>query len=279
MDKAKATYLLVAANVVVLVGASVFLVLSLVGEEAPREEGAAARGTSAAARPVHAARGLPPEERRPAEGPGAAVPPPPLLPGESRVPEPPVLPADTLKKRRRTRWLIKRLELAVELYRARTGHYPPSTLGEGNAVNEGVEALAAHLGAAGLLDWLDDPAYLGNTDGDAFPEGFSLLGKPLGGGERREILDAWGNPLVYFRSDRYASRQTCRISGEDQVAVPQVSRLAEEYRTRRVLEEKMPARRGPEYHGRDFVQIWSAGPDGRNENGGGDDVTSWNIRE
>jgi len=45
------------------------------------------------------------------------------------------------------------------------------------------------------------------------------------------------------------------------VAIPRISALTQEH------------------HARDYLQIWSAGLNRRNENGRGDDLTSWYIRD
>ena len=164
------------------------------------------------------------------------------------IPEPatlPELPPETPERIRETEWLLKSLVLAIELHRGRRGELPPGRTEGVNEVNEGIEALFARLDSEGLLDRPARARWTGDTDGDGRPE----------------ILDAWGNPLVYFRHDDYGANETVRIGGREQAARPRISALTHEF------------------HARDFVQIWSAGPDGVNEDGGGDDVTSWHIRE
>jgi hypothetical protein len=138
---------------------------------------------------------------------------------------------------------VAEVALACELAKGSRGEFPAS--GTGDGVNEGAEALHAALVAGGWLGRVVRDAPVGDTDGDG----------------REEVLDLFGNPLLYFRNDRYDAPARYRISGHDVVAVPQLS-----------------ARTG-EYHARDFVMVWSAGPDGENANGLDDDITSWHIRD
>jgi hypothetical protein len=138
---------------------------------------------------------------------------------------------------------VAEVALACELSMSTYEEFPPP--GTGEDVNGGAESLFAALSAGGYLGRVVRDAPSGDTDGDG----------------KTEILDFFGNPLVYFRSDRYDASGRYRISGRDIVAVPQLS-----------------VRTG-EYHARDFVMVWSAGPDGENGNGLGDDITSWHIRD
>ncbi|MHC4469395.1 MAG: hypothetical protein ACYTDY_06445 [Planctomycetota bacterium] len=168
--------------------------------------------------------------------------PAPFLVEDPPPPEPQDPESDESAKIRQTRRLLKVLALACEIYRFRHAEFPPSSVAGGDEVNAGAEALLAHLDAAGLLRECDPR---GDTDAD----------------ERMEIVDAWGNPLIYFRGNGCTETRTYRIAGRDQSATPPGPRP------------------GKARHPLDFVRIWSAGLDGENEDGAGDDVTSWRAKE
>jgi len=95
------------------------------------------------------------------------------------------------------------------------GWYPPTSMvrlrdangakvgkevGEGNEMNRGIETVfvALHLKGLAIQTDLPDDA-IGNTDDDQLPKNPTQLD----GMARREILDAWGNPLAYFNSADY----------------------------------------------------------------------------
>jgi hypothetical protein len=153
MDKVKSTYLLVAVNVAVLLAAAIFIVMSVGKKKLDVDDGGKTSPDAFGERgPTVDKRGYPE-----AVGPGEAskaprdgieirtVRPPNLRVGDSLLPVVEEMPEDTLEKVRETQWLLKNLVLGCELYKSRHGKYPPSSIDESNDVNEGVEALFAHL--------------------------------------------------------------------------------------------------------------------------------------
>jgi hypothetical protein len=74
----------------------------------------------------------------------------------------------------------------------------------------------------------------------------------------REYVDIWGTPYVYFPYQAYGAK--ARYSKED----------GEEFEACVVKDVASGWWPAPSK----FV-IWSCGPDGVNENGGGDDIVSW----
>ncbi len=171
-------------------------------------------------------------------------------------------------KEAKTRVLIDQLTRAVEAYHdseAGGGDYPPTSLRERgagtNGVNEGVESLLAHLMSRRGGPFVEDlkESDYGNTDNDTItgwdPQWI------FGDSRAREIVDAWGNPLVYFHWRDYEHPSS--------------------YMTRYKLRNKRyvnarPARdrnkTWPRY--RKFM-IWSMGPDGGNKDGHGDGPCNW----
>ncbi len=135
---------------------------------------------------------------------------------------------------------VGRLGVHLDTLRAVRGSYPSSNAADFGR-NRGVEALSAALKKSGRDVELFGLA-IGDTDADG----------------RSELLDPWGRPLVYFSPDDYATSQQWGKDGGDAGA------------------SKNPAT--GEFAARMRFQLWSAGPNGLNENGGGDDIVSWEIR-
>ncbi|MBK8978079.1 MAG: type II secretion system protein [Planctomycetes bacterium] len=105
----------------------------------------------------------------------------------------------------------------IEAYERTYGAFPPSDysllapqkdwqFGADNGKNTGIESLVLHLSfdsrAGGTLDQHED--WLANTDGDKTPATIPLLERR----ERVEVVDAWGNPLAYFRAPYDGASQT-----------------------------------------------------------------------
>ena len=110
---------------------------------------------------------------------------------------------------------VAQATILIQDWRGRFSHYPPSAMTRMerifdepcctrqpvNGTNEGIETVFQALYWPGFdtpAQW--QPEQLGNTDDDR-------LEKPVNGTgslELTEIVDAWGNPLVYFASDEYA---------------------------------------------------------------------------
>jgi type II secretory pathway pseudopilin PulG len=164
---------------------------------------------------------------------------------------------------------ITRLRLGVENFADLDpyGDWPPATLAPlgvagSNGVNEGNESLVVCLstqrGEGPYFEFEFDR--LANLDGDAGPEKVLREGfrSPYAGNELKEYVDVWGNPYVYFPAAAYGTK----AAYTDGDGVPFEAAV-----TRDTDTGTYPARLN-------FV-IWSSGPDGRNENGGGDDIVSW----
>lgn len=160
---------------------------------------------------------------------------------------------------------IELLAAAIEQYAADFGDYPPSSLRDlgvrTNGVNEGNKALVRCLttpernGPYIELDEEDLQSLSGDRLVGEDPTR-SILQTPV----LLELVDPWGNPYVYFHHRDYRGGdpyERYTIGGEEQRCRPEPSEKTGQY----------PA------FGR-FL-LWSAGPDGVNENGRGDDVTSW----
>jgi prepilin-type N-terminal cleavage/methylation domain-containing protein len=165
-----------------------------------------------------------------------------------------------------TKATLEALRGALENYQSRFGDYPPSSLavfrvGLPNDTNLGIESatacLASTIGGRPVIDNLSGDLF-GNTDKD------TLGGNPtkwfFGDLQLREIVDDWGNPVVYFHHRDYAKSEAFSkyvIGGKTQVCKPQRSGAT------------------ATFHNPYKYQIWSAGADGVNQNGGDGDVPGW----
>jgi prepilin-type N-terminal cleavage/methylation domain-containing protein len=161
---------------------------------------------------------------------------------------------------------IVRLRLAAEQYQADFGDYPPTSLRElgaisTNGVNEGIESLLRCLTTrrerGPYLQF--DEKELANTDGDSISR--DPCDSVIESKELFEIVDPWGNPFIYFHNRDYRGGEKIEryefADGERPRCKPHPS-------------EKTGAFPAPG----SFV-IWSAGPDGKNDDGEGDDIASW----
>ncbi len=145
----------------------------------------------------------------------------------------------------------------MEGYYAAYGDYPPTTLADmysgGFAGNNGIESVVYCLSSQDkggpFLSGVMDSDFC-NLDNDSFGS------VPL-----REINDSWKAPIVYFHSRDYdnpskGNNYSFRKSGA--AIMPQLN----------------PATPGAYYNSYTF-QLWSAGPDEKNNNGLTDDVNNW----
>ena len=103
--------------------------------------------------------------------------------------------------------------------------------------NEVIEWLASELALSVR------PCDLGDTDEDGRPE----------------LVDSWGNPLAFFPRQLYGREQVVCL------------RTGEIVRIRECLDGN-----GTPYWP-DDVQLWSFGPNGRNDKGRGDDIPCWSF--
>lgn len=107
------------------------------------------------------------------------------------------------------------LPTAIDLFKGEFKKYPPTNMADlaqfprwvglsisGNTTNEGGECLLVALRHPDLttpLQQLPGANPFGNTDGDIWnktPEGSDYV-------DAKEILDAWGNPIVYISKNSY----------------------------------------------------------------------------
>lgn len=165
-----------------------------------------------------------------------------------------------------TESIVSNLSAAISQYQLTYRDYPPTSLERNkvripNDTNNGIESLLACLTikVKGGPFYTPQEDILVNTDGD------SLERLPaawyFGDGQLREVVDPWGNPLIYFHFRDYEKPDPKTVSyiigGKTVKCEPQKS-------------DKTKL-----YHAPGSFQIWSAGANGINENGGGDDIKNW----
>jgi prepilin-type N-terminal cleavage/methylation domain-containing protein len=168
--------------------------------------------------------------------------------------------------------LIQNLKIALDDYASDTrfGDYPPTSLRllddtfSTNGVNEGIESAAACLSTQDR-GFSYDPGkedYYGNTDGDNLPNGFSNNSRFKKRGAL-ELLDAFGNPLVYIRGSDIKNIKSYmqKIKRADGKIIT-VKLPKPDKNTGNIPDESR------------FL-IWSLGPDGEDNQGEGDDICSW----
>ncbi len=156
-----------------------------------------------------------------------------------------------------TRAMIAKIETGLESYYAAYGDYPPTTLADmytgGFAGNNGIESVVYCLSSQDkggpFLLGVKESDYI-NLDNDSFGN------VPL-----REIIDGWMAPIVYFHSRDYDNPS----KGGNYSFKRAGASIAPQFN---------PALPGTYYNQITF-QIWSAGPDEKNNNGLGDDVNNW----
>ncbi len=166
---------------------------------------------------------------------------------------------------------LQSFRAAAQQFRQEMGDFPPSQLHDvgseliGNGLNDGNESLFLFLMSRRLGEPLFEPREdrWVNTDSDTFT-GTQLPKvqkevQPVHSTEKRlEYSDLWGNPFVYIHNRDYGSSFDYMTS-EGEVFTVQA--------------QKNP-QTGTFYAPTSF-QLWSLGGDGINQNGGGDDIVSW----
>lgn len=161
---------------------------------------------------------------------------------------------------------IDLIAAAVEQYASDFGDFPPTSLSafglRTNRLNEGSKSLVRCLTTTEREGpYFEFPeGRLGTLSGDRLQTRDDPTRSTMQTPTLFEILDPWGNPLIYYhhqdyRGGREIERYT--IQDEQQRCVPQ------------------PSEKTGQLPGFGRFLIWSAGPDGVNENGQGDDVCSW----
>ncbi len=165
---------------------------------------------------------------------------------------------------------IALLSLAVENFADQDeyGDWPPATLDRlgisgANEENQGIEGLVLCLATQrGEGPYFTDfkPEQFTNTDDDMGPENVlkGPLNVPFKDAQLREYTDLWGNPYIYMPFRSYGEK-FLYIDSEGEAFDACLEKDPETGMWPAPLK---------------FV-IWSCGPNGENENGGGDDVASW----
>jgi prepilin-type N-terminal cleavage/methylation domain-containing protein len=143
-----------------------------------------------------------------------------------------------------------------------TGDFPPDNYAglaavPPNDLNTGIESLVAFLSRPGVPWPSLDEKNLGNTDGDQFPKKVTRYGTQ----DAFELVDYWGNPLVYIHCRSYGKKQKawCRVRS---------SGAWEEQVVEAVRDPKTQ-----EYYRQESFQLLSAGRDG--VFGTGDDLANF----
>jgi prepilin-type N-terminal cleavage/methylation domain-containing protein len=166
-----------------------------------------------------------------------------------------------------TQTLIEKIKIALEGYESAYGDYPPTSLRDegyfSNSTNDGIESLLVHLASKARNEPMEvGEKYLDNTDKDEVPKSYPLNWY-FGDSKAREIVDSWGNPLIYFHRNDYEApkkyMRTYKLKGGKKITGVKPGK----------------SKKTATYHGWSTYQIWSVGPNGKNENGEGDDITSW----
>ncbi len=174
------------------------------------------------------------------------------------------------QKSKATKLLIENLKLKIEEYAADFGDYPPSNpkvLGlPSNGTNDGIECLVRCL----TTKRKKGPYYeapeeqLKNTDSDKLVSG-NPTDSVMTTRELFELVDAFGNPLVYIHNADYDSGQKVRLGDENGEGETIVVKAAKSAKT-------------GQYHGLRSFQLMSVGPYPQVDRTD-DDVTSWSTGE
>lgn len=181
---------------------------------------------------------------------------------------PTIMSVRTAAKKSATGSTLQQMRLAMETYSGDFGDYPPSTLRDcgvkTNKLNDGIESLVACF----LTEKQNGPYFdfssdrLINTDNDRvanFNKSTNRSGKAY------EFSDEWGRPFIYFHNRDYERPQVANRYILDAAS------------KRRISAKPQKDEKTDNWHGLFSYQIWSVGPNGRNENGGGDDIPSWKV--
>jgi len=168
---------------------------------------------------------------------------------------------------------IQTLVQGINQYNIQYGDYPPSTFSllkvkASNSTNEGNEVLILCLtgrkrGGPFHEDFKE--TRLENTDHDSlskkeFQNLNSLLDLPQTSTQLFEYVDNWGNPFVYIHNRDYKSKGKIQYCDRD---------------GRQISVQAARSKKLGMYQAPNSFQIWSFGPNRRNENGDGDDIASW----
>ncbi len=157
------------------------------------------------------------------------------------------------------------------------GDYPAGSLAafklKGNGVNEGNEALVLALSGRKKGGPFHEPfseTRLENGDADqiAARDLQTLktdLDLPQSTPHLYEYIDIWGNPFVYIHNRDYGTKAKVKYTSR-----PREAAVAVQVEVLAAKSAKLGTFQAPT-----SFQIWSFGPNGKNENGEGDDIASW----
>jgi len=110
---------------------------------------------------------------------------------------------------------IEGLKSDIEHYKNHMGDYPPSRLEvlgvKGGAITfEGIEAMVVALRHKDYAYGGPGKSWLSNMDVDRGDPNVTQFKKP----DLFEVVDSWGNPLIYMRYDDYERSQTYAFFGD-----------------------------------------------------------------
>ena len=158
----------------------------------------------------------------------------------------------------------------IDAFKNAFGYYPPTSLNsiglKTNGINDGNESLFAFLTSrkkgGPFADDLKEDGWV-NADNDAVTaQKMKIVKREIdwirGTNALLEYVDFWGNPYIYINSRDYGRKLKYQAPGG------------------KVFE--VQACKNPTtgtYCSPTKFQLWSLGCDGINQNGGGDDIVSW----
>jgi prepilin-type N-terminal cleavage/methylation domain-containing protein len=162
------------------------------------------------------------------------------------------------------------LTASIRSFRNAWGDFPPTSLAgirvSGNSINDGNESLFAFLltqkHGGPFADGLPEDRWF-NADLDVLTPAqrktvLAEIQWVRGNDDLLEHVDFWGNPYVYIHSRDYGT--SFRYSSRD----------GEPFTAQAGLNPATGLHFAPT-----TFQLWSLGVDGINQNGGGDDIVSW----
>lgn len=166
---------------------------------------------------------------------------------------------------------ISLLKSAVDTFAREMGDYPPTRwsyfrVTGTNTENEGNECLFFCLETrkkgGPFVSELDENRFT-NADNDSLLPAAekslkAMLDPRRTSGALLEYTDAWGNPYVYIHHRDYGQKFSYTRSDGTRFEV-----------------EAAKSSTGGGHAAPSSFQLWSLGPDGENQNGGGDDICSW----
>jgi prepilin-type N-terminal cleavage/methylation domain-containing protein len=172
----------------------------------------------------------------------------------------------TRQKATATKMLIERLKGAIEHYSDDFGDYPPSSpklaglpaTGTDDGIKTLVRCLSTKKKSGPYFQFEDD--VLKKDD-----SGRQVSGNPTDSyfatKDLFECVDAFGNALIYLHNADYKTGQKVELGTE----TVQVSGVR--------------SKKTNQYHDLTKFQLWSAGANGKNDQGDDDDVVSWSGSE